>query len=250
MQNTKKWKKLLLLCFCVLLIAFGSAALVLAYTASKPIQPTLTATAFEQNYINRVRFSLDATEFVFMRESSGKYMLEFTFTAEKTQADFYAVLDDFQIVGLPYSSMTVTAAEQNGKAIPIPGAELPGSYDGTTTPLQWTVKLEFETDTPVTHLPQLLISYTSGTKFNLAESYQTEVDLLVKVCDLAPLPQIMEDAESYFTLGLYTEASLARLREKLDDIEYALRSPQDISDSQVSQWLQEIADCISTLMPI
>ncbi len=249
MNIGKKTRFFISLCL-VLLIAGLSAGAFAVADANKPVAPSLTAEPFDRTYIDRMDLHIDATQFVFMIDESGKYKLQFTFTAEKTEADFYAVLDDFYIFGMPYTEMTVTAASANGDVVAIPGAELPADYYGNTTPLQWTIEMQFATSEPVHYTPTLQLTYTSGTKYDLSETYCLEIPMVVKVSDLSPLPQIMEDAEVYFTLGIYTEDSLAVLRNKLDEIELALRSPENFNDAQKNIWLQEIADCINALMPL
>ncbi len=249
MHIGKKTRFIISLCL-VLLIAGLSAGVLAVANASKPIAPALTAVPYERTYIDRLHLQIDATQFVFMIDESGKYKLQFTFTAEKTQADFYAVLDDFYIDGLPFKKMTITAASANGDTIAIPGAQLPADYYGNTSPLQWTIEIQLETEKPVHYTPTLCLIYTSGTKYDLRETHQLEIPLLVKVSDLSPLPQVMEDAEVYFTLGIYSEESLAKLRDKLDEIELALRSPENFNDTQKNIWLQEIADCINQLAPL
>lgn len=237
--------------FCLVLLIAGLSAGVLAVAnASKPVSPSLTAVPFERSFIDRIDLRLNATQFVFMIDEGGKYKLQFTFGAKKTEPDFFARLDDFYISGLQYSEMTVTAGAENGNTVAIPGAELPSDYDGNTQELRWTVEILFETPQTLSVEPVLHLAYTSGTKYELSESYRLEIPMLVKVCDLSPLPQVMEEAEAYFTLGIYTDESLAILRSKLNEIEYALRSPQNFNDEQKVIWLQEIADCISALMPL
>lgn len=237
--------------FCLVLLLAGLSVGAFAFAnVNKAVEPTLTAVPFERTYIDRVDLHIDATQFVFMIDENGKYKLRFTFTAEKTEPDFHAVLDEFYLIGLPYTEMTVTAAAANGDAIAIPGAQLPSDYDGNTQALQWVIELTFESDEPVNYEPTLRLTYTSGTKYDLSETYRLEIPMLIKVSDLSPLPQMMEEAESYFTLGIYTEESLAVLRNKLDEIELALHSPQNFNDEQKNIWLQEIADCISALMPL
>ncbi len=249
MQIGKKTRFIISFCL-VLLIAGLSAGVFAVANANKPVLPSLTAVPFDRTYIDRLDLHMDATQFVFMMDENGKYKLQFTFTAEKTEADFYAILDDFYILGLPYSEMTVTASSTNGNTVAIPGAQLPADYYGNTSPLQWTIELQFETAQPVHYTPTLQLTYTSGTKYDLRETYRLEIPMVVKVSDLSPLPQIMQEAEVYFTLGIYTEDSLAVLRAKLDEIELALRSPDNFNDTQKNIWLQEIADCINQLSPL
>lgn len=236
---------------CLVLLSAGLClgAFSIAQT-QQTCTPTITATPYESKYIDRIHLQLDATQFVFVQDEGNRYTFSFTFTAEKEQPDFYAVLDGFDLIGIPYQEISVRAATQNGDTVAIPGAELPASADGTTKALQWTVFVTIQTDTPVTYRPTLRISYTSGTKYSLAQSYQLEAELLVKVCNLDPLPHVMEDARVYFDLGIYTEESLAQLRDKLDEIEIALRQPENLTETQISAWLEEIAFCISDLQPI
>ncbi len=249
MHIGKRTKRIITLCLVLLIAGLSAGALAVA-NANKPVAPSLAAVPYERTYIDRLNLHIDATQFVFMIDEGGKYKLQFTFTAEKTEADFYAALDDFYILGIPYTEMTVTAASKNGNTVAIPGAELPADYYGNTSPLQWTVELQLETTQPVHYTPTLHLTYTSGTKYELRETYQLEIPMLVKVSDLSPLPQVMEDTEIYFTLGIYTEESLAILRDKLDEIELALRSPENFNDEQKNIWLQEIADCINRLTPL
>lgn len=249
MHIGKKTRIIISLCLILLLAGFSAGAFAYA-NAHKPNEASLRAAPFEQIYIDRLNLQVDATQFVFMQQENGRYAVRFTFTAEKTEPDFYAVIDNFTITGLPYSEMTIRAASENGNQIMIPGAELPSDYDGSTRPLQWEAEIIIETDEPVTYTPTLILTYTSGTKYELTETCRHEIDMIVKVCDISPLPQLMEDAEAYFTLGIYTDASLAMLRDKLDEIELALRSVENFNDTQIEIWVQDIVDCINALIPM
>ena len=246
-MRTKKTRILICALLCLLLCITG--ALFGVAEASRPTEVFLTAAPFESPYLNRIHLSADATQFVFMRAENGKYKLSFSLCAKKTEADFYAMLDSVQLSGLPYDKIRFTAAPENGNTVSLFGAELPTNEENVPQPLCWTVDIEFSAAESVTYTPQLILTYTSGTKYAQTERYRTEIPMLVKVCDLSPLPTTIENAKRLFTLGIYTEDSLDNLRVKLDEIETALRSPQDISSEQVEQWQREITQCIASLVP-
>ncbi|MBQ6863365.1 MAG: hypothetical protein IJO14_03905 [Clostridia bacterium] len=249
MKSNKKTK--ILLCFLlVILTAVFTTGFFVAAEKQKPAEVYATGNGWESKYVNRVDFQIDSTEFVFIKSDNGKYVFRFTFTAEKTEPDFYAILDSFSLTGIPYTKLTITADDANDGVLMIPGSILPTTKQEKTAPLSWTAEVEFSAQQGVTYTPTLQIGYTSGTSYALKESYRADVPFTVKVTDLGNLPTVLDDAERLFTLGIYTQDSLDTLREKMDDIYYALRSPQSITQEMIDQWLTEIESCISALKPI
>lgn len=249
MKTDKKTKVLVCILLSMLLTVF-SAGIFVAANTDKTAEVYASGDRWESKYLNRLHLSLDATGFVFMKEDTDNYVFRFTMTAEKTEPDFYAAFDSFNVIGIPYESLTVTAAEENGAILMIPGAELPTTKQEKTAPLAWTVEIRFKAPQAVTYTPTVQVGYTSGTSYALRESYRIDIPLTVKITDLGTLPTVLSDAEKLFTMDIYTQESLDVLREKMDDIYYALRSPQDITAEQIILWQQELENCIASLKPL
>lgn len=249
MERKNKTKILFCILLTLLTIAF-SAGIFVAADKAKPAEVYATGKAWESKFVNRVHLSVDTTEFVFMKSDADSYIFRFTLQAEKTEPDFYAILDGISLLGMPYTDLTFIPAEENADAIMLPGSVLPTTPQEKTAPLSWTVEVVFSVQEAVTYTPTLRLAYTAGTSYALKESYAADIPFTVKVTDLGNLPTVLADAENLFTLGVYTQASLDVLREKMDDIYYALRSPQNVTSEQIDQWLRELESCIASLQPL
>lgn len=212
--------------------------------------PFSTGGGWESRLVNRVNLAADKTQFVFIHDGSNRYRLSFTLTAEKTEPDFYAQLDALELLGFSFERMLLTAHESNGAAVALDGAVLPVGKDGLPQALRWTVVVEFTADTQemLSFTPTLRLSYTAGTRYALRDSYCADIPLAIKICDLAPLPTVLANAEKLFAYDLYTEESLQTLRALLDTINRALQSPGEITTEQINTWVQAVSDTIDALV--
>ena len=133
-----------------------------ALTGIAILRPAQSSGSYERDIIDRVCFSVENTDFVLPGGTGGteESELVFTFSAKKTEADFYAVIHSIELSGLDYRSMTFQAAEANRPYIP-EDLTLPAE-NGKPTELRWTVTVNFTADSAAAKDFELLIDYSAG----------------------------------------------------------------------------------------
>lgn len=159
---------------CIALCATATAAI--TRLASKSQGKT-------QSYIvNRVNITFENTEFTFDNVSAGDTLTcKAHVSIEKTEHDFYGVLNSITISGTPFSSTIFSAGKNNGDSSIPENAVLPVS-DGKTVPLEWDIEFSFVFDgeTAIYNL-NADIDYTTGVSKNTAQRYITSVPITVYV---------------------------------------------------------------------
>lgn len=161
MSNNKKiW---ILPAVLILLTAF-------ALTGIAILRPARNSGTYNRDITDRVRFTVENTDFVFPKETSesGEAELIFTLHAKKTEADFYAVIHSIELTGLKYNSMTFQTVDSEINYIP-ENLALP-AVRGEAVEVTWIVTVNF---TPKAE-PQdfeLQIDYTAGITPTTADEH-------------------------------------------------------------------------------
>ena len=164
----------------------GIAALVLlllaafALTGIAIIRPAQSSGSYERDIIDRVRFSVENTDFVLTQEpgGTGETELVFTLSAQKTEADFYAVIHSVNLIGLNYRSMTFQAMDADQPYIP-EELTLPAD-NGKPAELKWTVTVNFTADPAAAKDFELQIDYSSGITPATADEHILSVPMHVE----------------------------------------------------------------------
>ena len=168
-------KRILLLTAAVVLLAVFTAV---AIAVQKPAG---SDGGFRQDVTDRVRIAVDRTDFTFDDNAEGTDGYEFTFTlsAEKTEADFYAVIHSVTLSGAAYESIrfqTVSDTEN----LPPEELTLPAE-NGKTKEVQWEVSVRLPADAAGENDFQLIIDYTSGMTPDTADEHFLEIPLHVTI---------------------------------------------------------------------
>ena len=168
-------KRILLVAAAVVLLAAFTA---IAIAVQRPAESN---GGFQQNVTDRVRFAVDRTDFKFEQSADASDGYEFTFTlsAEKTEADFYAVIHSVTISGAAYESIrfqTVSDSEN----LPPEELMLPAE-NGKTKEVRWEVTVRLPVNAAEENDFQLIINYTSGITPETADEHFLEIPLHITV---------------------------------------------------------------------
>ena len=171
-MSKKKKIAILLSLLLTLLIPITVFAVISAQMAD------VTKGGFSQNTVDRLNINIDATEFTFKKSDSGTYMVEFTLTAEKTEGEFYGVLNSVEFSGLDFDYMLLTG--DNGENTAIDDTVLP-SVNGTPQTLSWKVQIPCKITATGEYTAEFSVSYTSGLTKDSADSRVLTVPITVTV---------------------------------------------------------------------
>ncbi len=165
--------------FCLILLCAALCA-----TATAAITHLATKSQGEtQSYIvNRVNITFENTEFTFDNAAAGDLLTcKAHVSIEKTEPDFYGVLNSITISGTPLSSTVFSAGKNNDSAVSPKNAILPVS-DEKTVPLEWDVEFSFVYDGETTIYNLTAdIDYTTGVSKETTQRYITSVPITVSV---------------------------------------------------------------------
>ena len=146
----------------ILSVALALLTAVAAGAAAYQIAKEKSGTVISQT-VNRVNLTFENTKQTFAPSESGEYLAELTFTAEKTEADFYAVLNDLSCSGMGFMRMEIVPAEDGTNNMSFAGAALK-AQDGECIASKWLIRLYFQAQPGTTFAPTLTLDYTSGVK--------------------------------------------------------------------------------------
>jgi len=164
---------------CVLLVLSLSLSV---YAVQKAIKPTSQTGGYEQKLLDRVNLSVENTDFVLTKTADGEetFYITFTFSAGKTEADFYAEINSFSISGIEFENIIFTADEANKTSVNPDGLIL-GVKNGKPIQYKWTAQMTFNIEEKGTYTPLLEIDYTSGTSKENSEDRYFSVPLTITV---------------------------------------------------------------------
>ncbi len=149
------------------ILTASSFALDDPYTSGKPVNSEI---------IDRVNYSVSATEFTFKDGGKDKYTCEFTFSIKKTQPDFYAELNAAELSGAEFPDVIYTAGKDNPESARIPeNASI--TYEN---PLSWEIKFTVpkEEGKNVYQL-NFTIDFVSGVKRSASDRHVVEIPIVV-----------------------------------------------------------------------
>ena len=162
MDKTKR----IVICAAVLLLAAVFAAV-----AAAVYNPFSAKGSYERDILDRVRFTVSPTEFTFDDVNDAEDPIEFTFTltAEKTEPDFYAVLNSVTLTGANYESIRFQTETGGDNAVP--NELLLPAENGKTVEVRWAVTVRIPAETAESGKLQLAIRYTSGITADTADEH-------------------------------------------------------------------------------
>ena len=171
--KSKKVIGILAFVLAVILIPLGASAI------KNAVSPASYGGGYVQKTVDRINLTVDKTTFVFKKSTENIYNVSFTLTAEKTEADFYAVLNSFSVSGLNADGIFLTANDGATEYV-INDTVLPAS-NGKTEKLTWNVQIPCKMTAAGTLNGTVKIEYTSGITKETADSHLLEIPVTVTV---------------------------------------------------------------------
>ena len=166
-------KKTLILLLAVLLGAFACVALAVRL-------PARTDGRYERDIIDRVRFTVEPTTFELTEEKEAEfYDLQFVLCAQKTEADFYAVLHSVTLQGIAYQSIVFQNLNE-GHSEPPAETPLPAE-DVAPVEMRWQATVRIAAAQLENAEISLLLRYTAGMTEQTADEHILTVPLQLTV---------------------------------------------------------------------
>ncbi|MBQ6165144.1 MAG: hypothetical protein IK118_07400 [Clostridia bacterium] len=166
----------------VFLIALLAAALTVGAIAAAVAGARKKAGSYKRETIDRVDFTVENTQQSFSLADGGDFVAEITFTAAKTEAEFFAMIEDITVAGEGIVKTEVIPADAEGGYKAAVGAVLPAK-DGKALPLRWTVRVYFSASGPGVVSPVLRVEFTSGVKREASDGRVFTVPLTFTVTE-------------------------------------------------------------------
>ena len=167
----------------ILLLAAALIALPLAvFAANSLLSPKTSSGGYRREIVDRVDVCVDKTSFTFQAEGEGEQLCQaaFTLTIQKTEPDFYVLLDDLYVEGVNADSVEFLC-ETPGFSDAAPGGLPLPVKNGAPVPLTYRVLISFRA-TPSDELaPSLCVELTSGLTAQTADPRLLRIPLEIKV---------------------------------------------------------------------
>ena len=132
--------------------------------------------------IDRVDFTLENVEQTFSPADGGRYSAELTFSARKTEADFYTMINNITVSGAGVEKTEIECAPDSAEQKSAIGALLPAK-DGAPLTMKWTVRVYFSAESAGEIPMTLTVDFTSGVKKEAANRSLWTADLVFRVED-------------------------------------------------------------------
>lgn len=161
----------------VLSITLITAAAVTIYKYSEADGKMISKT------VNRVNIEVANTEFTFDKpDDSGALLCTTTVSIEKTEPDFYGLLNSITLSGQEFEYTLYTAGKDNGDSAVLPQNVTLPVKDGETYPLTWEISFAVPYEEGKNEYNVSLdINYTTGLKSNATQRYLTSVPINITV---------------------------------------------------------------------
>lgn len=175
---SKKYR-LLLAGVCIVLI-FGISITAISVVGGK--KPTVEAGSFENLIADRIEIKVENTEFTLKKsnDSPEQFTLTLFFSAKKTQADYYAMINSFNITGISYDNIVFTALNSETEDKTLDSLILPAK-DGEAELMKWQIDITLTVSGKGTYESAIRLDYTSGINKNSAQQKIMDIPLEITV---------------------------------------------------------------------
>lgn len=150
-----KNKKIIITALALAIIIAASAALGIAANRQKA-----SSGKYYRDIVDRVSFTLENTEFELTKSSGKDHEVVFSFTAKKTEADFYAVINSIDIEGISYKSL-IFENTSNSENYLSENIVLPAE-NGEAKEISWNITMTLSGDISENTDFFFAVDYTSG----------------------------------------------------------------------------------------
>lgn len=137
---------------------------------------------FSSKILDRVSFEIDNTvqEFSLASLNDGQCIFQAELTAQKNEADFYAMINSITASGFDFSSVVVTPLQKFSEVCEPNGGVMPAK-DGKAIPVGWDIKIYFTPNKKGTINGSIEVDYTSGAKKNVANRQILQIPIQIVV---------------------------------------------------------------------
>lgn len=173
-----KKKKLFTVGLCIFIVSVlvVTAAAVVLYKYND------ASHSYVRKVVNRINIEVSDTEFTFAKpDSSGMLYCETTVSVEKTEKDFYAMLDSITLSGQDFGYVIYTAGKNNGEA-ELPENVMIKPCQSDNAAYKWDISFTVPYEEGTSSYEVLLeLNYTTGVKPNVTQSYVTNIPITLTV---------------------------------------------------------------------
>ncbi|MCH5198465.1 MAG: hypothetical protein J1E34_06130 [Oscillospiraceae bacterium] len=167
-----KRKKIIITAAALAIIIAVSAAIGMAANRQKTSRGK-----YFRDIVDRVSFTLENTEFELVKDETDDYEITFSFTAKKTEADFYALINSLDIEGINYKNLVFenTSASQNYS----PENILLPAENGEAKRISWDIKMTFSNAISENTEFFFVVDYTSGITPDTADEHILRIPMKI-----------------------------------------------------------------------
>ncbi|MBR3767127.1 MAG: hypothetical protein IKL10_02685 [Clostridia bacterium] len=177
-MNLKKHKIAMLIVSVILLIGITVSAV--ATVGGK--KPSVQSGSFENLIADRIEVTLENTDFTLNKSSSDTetFTLTFYLTMKKTQADFYALINNFTFSDISYDNIVFTALNEKTQDKTLNDLFLT-AQNGEPDTFKWQVDVTLSVKDAGKYTSLIKIDYTSGMTQNTATQKLMEIPITITV---------------------------------------------------------------------
>ncbi len=174
-----KKHKLILTAVSVLVLL---AVTVTAFAVIGGKKPAVQSGGFRSPYADRIAVNFENTEFTLNKstDAAETFTLTSIITLNKTQADFYALINSFTVSGISYDNIVFTALTEASENKTLDSLLLTAE-NGVPDIMKWQVDITLSVQGKGTYHPVIKLDYISGVTEDTAVHKFTEIPLTVTV---------------------------------------------------------------------
>lgn len=158
------------------------AVTVTAFAVIGEKKPAIQSGGFHSPYADRIAVSFENTDFTLKKSTDTKEAFTLTsfITLNKTQADFYALINSFTVSGISYDNIVFTALTPAAENKSLDSLMLTSS-NGEPDIMKWQIDITLSVQGKGTYHPVIKLDYISGITEATAIHKFMEIPLTVTV---------------------------------------------------------------------
>lgn len=176
---SKTSKRIVLLLSVIILLA-GISITVFSIAGGK--EPSVQGGSFQNLYADRIELTVENTEFTLTKSTDDieSFTLTSYITVKKTQADFYGMIDSFEITDISYDNVVFTALNDVTENKTLDSLLLTSS-DSSPDTFRWQVDITMSVLGKGVYNSSFRINYTTGMNKDTAQSKFIEIPVIITV---------------------------------------------------------------------
>jgi len=148
-----------------------TASVIAAIAINRPVS---SGGSYYRDIVDRVSFYVENTEFRLQKANSGEYQIDFSFSAKKTEPDFYAVINSIDVESISYKSLIFE--NTSGDDYTPENAVIPAE-NGKTKEISWDIKMTFSDAISENTEFYLVIDYVSGMTADTSDEHLLRIPM-------------------------------------------------------------------------